>query len=349
MRFVISPYHLTRRDPAAMAAMLLARDVVTLLPTTRESTTAREAFSKAGRVQTFREFMRAWAWSEPLWINGVVTPAHSRHSPLDELLSVGNKITSDPTLEPLRRFTPDQFYEDDERFVGALAADLLKGGADPGVCVAVAAAMDRFAARHALTAVRGIANSLVERRELRESISGGSMIVPIFVQASAQRILHAREVLSDVLQAWWDADEVAHLENASPWALPAPMRLTSTRQQVAAYAAAFEARRDELFEGASDDDVRAIEGAATVTWLTFRSDNSLRCSLDAMMELARPARPSTAPDPTIRTTPSTALAAPADPLDAAPVGALMIKALGVSPTNANHSLGPSKNQRASKR
>lgn len=337
---VISPYHLTRRDPAAMAALLCARGVVTMLPTPREPGSARLAFATAGKVATFREFMKVWAWSEPLWVDGLISSSFDEDSPLDELVKVGKKVTTDVMLEAIRKFTPIDFYEDDERFIGALAADLLKGGADPGVSVAVAAAMDRFAARHGLTAVRGVANSVVEKQELLRSSAEGSVIIPIFVQASAERILHARTVLSDVLEDWWLADDTFYADPA----VSENARLASVRAAIAAYAAAFESRRADIFEGCADDDVRAVEGAATATWLTFRADNSLRCSLHAMDELVRSGKHEH--NITSASQPSNELGMPADPLDAAPVSAVMIRALGVSPTNANHSLNGSRRNAA---
>jgi hypothetical protein len=60
MLIVASPYHLTTREPAAMAALLLARQVVTLLPTPLEGAgSSREAMAAARCVPTYRALVES--------------------------------------------------------------------------------------------------------------------------------------------------------------------------------------------------------------------------------------------------------------------------------------------------
>lgn len=296
MQMIVSPYHLTRRDPAVMAALLCARRVVTLLPTPIEQVglaargaksvessarrASRVAFAAANEVPTFRAVVESWAWTQQLWDARVLVSHIDADSPTTDLFAVGDRIERDERLSPLRRLVHAQFYEDDRRHLDALAADLLKGGSDPGVSVPVAAAIDRFAARRRLFSVRAHATSMVEKAELALASPQAAAVVPIFVQASAARLLRARAVLSDVLAAWWKAADQWHEQ------LVVGGDVSAGREQVqrlaGQFAAAFAARRDALFEGAADDEVQAIDGAASFSWLRLPPDAVITSGLAAL-------------------------------------------------------------------
>jgi hypothetical protein len=62
MLVAVSPYHLTTREPAAIAALLLADRVVTLLP----GPDRRGAELAAERLPHYLDFVLTWEWSVPL-------------------------------------------------------------------------------------------------------------------------------------------------------------------------------------------------------------------------------------------------------------------------------------------
>jgi hypothetical protein len=302
MHIVVSPYHLTTREPAAMAALLLARKVVTLLPTPLEGAGgSAEAMAAARRVPTYRALVESWAWTQPLWDRGLITSHVSGDTPAQDMFDVGAKIGAEEALSPLRQFTNEQFYDDERTYLGALAADLLKGGPDPGISVPLAAGLDRFAARHGLTIARSMPTSLAQRAESTLATGARTLIVPLLLQACAARILHAREVLADALETLWEGDPIEGLRE---------------------FAEKFEERREEILEESRDDEVRVVEGAASLSIVQLPGDAVLRSSLTAMAAMG-PSR-----NHAVRNTEN--LPERYDPLDQTPVTALVVKPLGVS-------------------
>lgn len=265
MQCVVSPYHLTTREPPALAALLLASRVVTLLPGPLEGAgDAKSAIAASARVPVFREFMKSWAWLEPLWKSGVIVAHVNGDSPVGDMYDVGRRIATDHSLSPLRGFTHERLYDDERSYLGALAGDLLRGGPDPGISVPLAAGLDRFAARHNMTVARSAAFSVAQRAEARMGGHATTIIAPILVQACAVRIQHARAVLADALEELWAAPPSAR---SAAWAR---------------YADTFGRRREEVLEGCREDEVRAIEGAAAITLMTLPGNAVLRSSLEAM-------------------------------------------------------------------
>ncbi|QKK09619.1 MAG: hypothetical protein HND58_16560 [Planctomycetota bacterium] len=72
----ISPYHLTTREPPAMAALLLAERSVTFMPSPRG--TREEIEQAAAESPEYVRFMETWAWSMPLWKDGLLGSAAGR-------------------------------------------------------------------------------------------------------------------------------------------------------------------------------------------------------------------------------------------------------------------------------
>lgn len=312
MLMVVSPYHLTTREPAAMAALLLAHKVVTLLPAPFDNQhSALAAFTAAGRVPTYKALMKSWEWTVPLWHAGLLTSNLGGDTPAADMFDVGQKIACEDALTPLRLFAHDHFYEDERSYLGALAADLLKGGPDPGISVPLAAGLDRFAVRHGLTVARSAATSVAQRAESALSSRSIATIIPMLVQASAARIMHAREVLADVLEDMWQAS------SDSPFSEQDPSPFFQ------AYAQAFEQRREEILEDCRDDEVRLIEGAVSITHMTLPGDAVLRSSLTAVASMGKYRISSPAPS-------SSNLPALYDAIDQTPISAVIIKPLGIS-------------------
>jgi hypothetical protein len=273
----VSPYHLVTREPAAMAALLLAEHAVTLLPAPLDADGAVEGLTPrqtAHAVPSYREFLRSWDWTTPLWKAGVLRSRLSSGSVADELPAVQASIAGDERFAALRGFFDDTDVTPHDgasqtMLLSRIAGDLLRSGPDPSINIPVHEALDRFAARHGLVVVRGRAASIAQRAEESLARTIAEAAVPIFLQATARRLLHAREVL---------AAESALVRSSvhDPAAF---------RRACKAYAAAFTSRRDELRMGCADDEVRLIEGNAAVRVALLPAHAVLISSAEAMESL----------------------------------------------------------------
>lgn len=273
MRIGVLPYHLVTREPPATAALLLGDEVVTCVPgpVGANATVAAQA---ATRAPAFRSLVKSWAWSEQLWREGVIRSDVDGHEVIDEALTVRRQIELDDRYTALRPLMRES-ANDEDAYLNAVAADLLKGGPDPGVLLPITAALDRTAAARGLVVARAHASSVAQRAEESLALPRGSIVLPLFLQADTTRILHARDVLADPLNALRDAIDTL-LEEGEPRGLE-----TAARD----YARAFEASREDLHDDAPYDDVRLVEGAASLIFTLLPSDAVLRSSLAAMGEI----------------------------------------------------------------
>lgn len=273
----VSPYHLVTREPAAMAALLLADAAVTLLPAPLSAEGAVDGLTPgqtARAVPSYREFLRSWDWTVPLWKAGVLRPRLGEGAVADELAAVGASIRGDERFAALRdllRGSDGSPHDGASQtmLLSRIAGDLLRSGPDPSINIPVHAALDRFAARHGLLVARGRAVSVAQRAEERLGRTIAEASIPIFLQATAQRLLHAREVLARVL-----ADLRASTSD--------PVRF---RHACKTYADAFASERDELRMGCADDQVRLVEGNAAIRVAVLPADAVLISSAEAMESL----------------------------------------------------------------
>ncbi len=326
MLIVLSPYHLTTREPVALAALLLATEVITLLPG-RLSGAARtrmgDARAAAERMPQYRELVQSWAWTEPLWRAGIVSSDFEGEDAIEDVRTASHAVIRDERFAALRPLMREDVFTDETQYLRVLAADLMKAGPDPAVSIPVAAGLDRFAGRHHLFAARSGAASLAQQAEAKLGRVIGAIVVPVFVQAAADRIIHAREVLQDEL------DELrASFEDLSE-AIdrgedPAELVIAVTAAATA-YAAAFEARRAEVFSLSEEDDVRAVEGSVVVTLTRLPGDAVMQSSLSAMSLLGGAAGRRAAESV------GDAAAGAIVPVGSEPVNALIIRAMGARP------------------
>jgi hypothetical protein len=298
MIVALSPYHLTSREPAALTALLLAQRAVTVVPPPLDLAQAGSAtidpIAAGRRVPAFADFVRSWHWSERLWKQGVLHAQHNRQSATEDVLRVCEHLRSEQSFLPLRHFVKDEeSFDNREMYLHAVATDVLKGGPDPGISLPVYAGLDRFAARHGLVVARSRPQSLAQQAEARMGRTLFTIAVPGFLQASAPRLLHAREVLASELadlgqviapiarrasdprfehDSLVGSDDMSELHNAS-----------------GSLAQAWEEKREELLMGASDDEVRVIEGTITIAATLLPWDVALTSSVRALDVLA-PAR-----------------------------------------------------------
>jgi hypothetical protein len=287
MVIAVSPYHLTTREVPAMAALLLARRVVTMLPVPVDESGGLAGFSAmqtAARIPTYRKFVESWSWTTPFWKREVLTIAHAAQNCTDDMWAAAQHIEEEPACAALRHFLKHHDYPDPAAYLSAIAADLLKGGPDPGISLPVVAGLDRFATRHALAVARSRPASLAQQAESRMGEVVTTIAVPILLQATAERVMHFREVLGAELDALRNAMERV-MEQGRP---SGPSAADAARLESAAHALAdaVQARHDELLMDARDDEVRVIEGVATVTLTRLPWDAAIASSIKAMDALA---------------------------------------------------------------
>jgi hypothetical protein len=281
MRIVISPYHLTTREPPAMAALLLASQACTLMPAPLQGADQEHVRAAAERVPRYLRFMESWRWTLPLWSAGVLSAGEAGDDVAEEIRAVCERIRRDERLAPLRAFVREDMYADPDRYLDAVAADLLKAGPDPGVSVPVAAGLDRFAARHDMVVSRSGAASFVQRAEERLGQRLGAVAIPIITQGEGGVILQAVSLLEESLSPLREAlASVAALSVGNREAA----RAGSEHLRLAAreFETEFADRRAEIRALGASDDIRVIDGHVTVTLLRLPADAALDASLAAV-------------------------------------------------------------------
>lgn len=327
MRIALSPYHLTTREPPAMAALLLADQVVTLLPAPFEAPDSRSAKHAARRSPHYSEFMKSWAWSVELWQRGILISQIEGDDAIHDMREMAQRISVDDRFLPLRSLMKHRLFDSEHDYLDAVGADLLKGGPDPGITVPLAAGLDRFAARHRLFVARAAPTSVAQKAESRLARNVFAIAVPVLLQASADRILFARELLEPELVPLRRA--ISAIASASAEEMQDASE--SLMHAVAAYAQAFDRELPQLTEPDDDDEVRIITGPAVVTAVAMPSDAVLRSSLDAVAIMARSRRSTQVSQPS-------ALPVPSTQGDHAPVVSLIVRAMGVSAPSARSRL-----------
>ncbi len=267
----LSPYHLTTRELPAMLACLLGDRIVTPLPVERDG-------ADSG-AEALAALMDAWSWSAPMWEQGLIGSALHGDDARADIDNVMREIASSDDLAPLHPFVRLREREDPRRWLERMAADLMRGGPDPGLCVPISAAMDRFAARRGVAVVRSAPSSLAQQAEDRLATRLFAFAMPVLAEAPADRLDEARAALAPQLDALRvSMSEAFAVALSGADADPAPIR-----SGAGAYARAYEGARDELLPTPDDpDDPRVVEAVASVTGAPLPQDAGLRPSLTAV-------------------------------------------------------------------
>ena len=277
MLVAVSPYHLTTREPAAIAALLLADRVVTLLP----GQDRRGAERAAERLPHYLDFVLSWEWSVPLWEAGLICGAVDGLNATTDVQAAYAQVASDERLSPLRHLMRTDVLDSEEQFLDAVARDLLKGGPDPTITVPLAAGLDRFAIRCGAAVARSHPTSVVQVAETRLGRRAFAFAAPVLLQASAERLLDARDMLEPELAELRLA--VGGMTNPSLRTNGHERMDPAERLEAAAsvYARAFDRLRPELLES-DRDEPRVIDGVVAITGLILPSDAVFTASLAAI-------------------------------------------------------------------
>ena len=282
MRAVVSPYHLTTREPPAMVALLLASGVTTLLPAPSGGRDAAQA--EAALSPAYMTFMRSWRWSEALWRAGVIAGGQDDEGPGPDVAEAWRMIQEDPACAGARALLRRDLYDDESEYLRALAIDVLRAGPDPGVSAPVALGLDRYAARRGMMVMRPDPASIVQKTEA--GLAGGpslSVAVPVLLEADGETILRAREALSAELNRVREAigRAVDRLEAGAPDAAAR----TDLRAAAGAYQRAFDAALPDLAASVPDDEPRLVAGLVSLTLSSFPADVALRATAAATRRL----------------------------------------------------------------
>ncbi len=288
MLATVSPYHLTSREPPAMAALLLAEACVTYLPAPHRGLDSRALRESFQRSSYYRALFDAWAWCEPLWRAGVVSSLHAGEDTSDDIRAEANLIAEDERLAGLMK---PGLFDDPDRFLDTVAADLLRAGPDPAVSIPVQAGLDRFTARHALVAMRPAPASVAQRAEARVAKRLFAVALPILTQADGESILRARGLLAGPL-AGLRAALADMARDASDDALDHRAVADRGRDPInhaaRRYADEFDRHVAELTRCIDPDHIRVRHATATLTGTLLTSDAVVRSSRAALGALAGP-------------------------------------------------------------
>lgn len=268
MRVFVSPYHLTTREPPAMASLLLASSVVTMTPAPGGNFGQTELRRLTQRSPRYMRFVESWAWTRPLWQAGVLGGGIAGEDAGHDVRDVREMIDREQDFAPLRPLMKTHSQDDETEYLDALAGDLLKGGPDPAVCIPLTAGIDRFASRHAALVARAEASSIAQRAEEKLGRRVFAVAVPILSEAGAETVLALRERVAPELSQFREAIDGA-IAGDTAALVPA----------AAAYTAAFERELPNLPK--NKEAQRTVPAMVSLIALELPADAALRSSVAA--------------------------------------------------------------------
>jgi hypothetical protein len=223
LALALSPYHLSTREAPAMAALVLADRVVTLLPVPEAGVSRAAVRAAVDRSPRYLRLLESWRWSGVLWRAGVVSSEFGGVRACDELERVFEAIVGEPANAPLRplvRTRDRRTGAGADEYLDALSHDVIRGGPDPGLNIPVTAALDRFAAERGVCVVRGATASLAQRAEGRLGRRVFSVGLPMLLRGDGEAVASVREAcarsLADLRAALVAVLRPA-LERSSDW------------------------------------------------------------------------------------------------------------------------------------
>jgi hypothetical protein len=286
LSIALSPYHLATREPPAMAALVLADRVVTLVPQPATGSSRSDVRNAVKNSPRYLRLMESWRWSSPLWTSGVISSGIDDEEACDQLPGVYESIACEESLAGLRVLTRgarQRAAEDADKALDHVAADLLRGGPDPGINIPIAAALDRFATRHGFCAIRAGATSIAQRAETRLGTKLFSIAMPLLVRAGGGRVQLLRNDLeSELGDLRAAAANVVH----SDIPMPRPGQIDAISDAAETYSSAFRRWAMEWARGDDENAERVTGGYVSITAMLMPADAVLRSSQAAIHALS---------------------------------------------------------------
>ncbi|MEM8756393.1 MAG: hypothetical protein AAGF47_01250 [Planctomycetota bacterium] len=268
MNVALNPYDLTARSEAALAALLLADRVWTVMPSPQRAPSAVDIGRAAMDEPAFAELLNAWSWAMPLFSAGIASGAGDvAQDMLAAIRGMLGVIEQNDRFASVRPFMHQALAEPDEVYLRAFCGDLLRSGADPAMALPVSAGIDAAAADYGLLVVRGEACSHATRLEQGMIRELTRVAVPFLSQAGGQRLLAARADLEPSLDAFRDA--------VNGW------RVGEIRDASQQLTEAFDTIEAELCRPTDADEPRVLRGQAVVTFGELSADAVLRAGAAA--------------------------------------------------------------------
>lgn len=267
MEVVVSPYHLTSREPAAMVPLLLADRVVTLMPAPARTMRADDLRHAAASLPRYLKFVESWRWSQALWESGAIVSRLEGLDPIDQVRRVWEDLLAGawPELSSLMR---EGLFDDDRDYLDAVAGDVLKGGPDPGICLPVSAGLDRFAAERGLLSARSAANSIAQKAEERMGRRLFAFSVPVLSQSPGELLADVRADADNMLGELRGAIDEAceHAGRTDDAGREPSARVTQAARRVSGSLADLVAC---AVEASDRKETRAVAATATVTGIAL--------------------------------------------------------------------------------
>jgi len=286
MIVAVSPYHLTTREAPAMAALLLAERVVTILPAPLTGSSRAKAEALAHELPRFRRLLQSWEWLVPLWRAGVVCNAWKGASPVEDAREACRTLARDGRYASLAPLMRPELFDDEHHYLDALSHDLNRAGPDPGVTIPIHAGLDWFAVRQGLGAMRPEPASVAQRAEVPLAKKVLTLAVPAFTRAGPETLLQARQALSSVLAEWREALLTAAGPCIEKLTDPDASALEALGRATRAFASEFASIRQDLEH--DEEEIESVEGMLKLTVVSLPADAVLRSSVSAI-ERVRPA------------------------------------------------------------
>lgn len=200
LTLVISPYDVSARSATAVAAMLLADRVLTLLPAPDQGHPGdAEDHAMARRSSpAYLRLMEAWDWTGPLWREGVLAAGLDGSEVARSVRETRGLVERDPSMGPLLALMRSNDDEPRTEF-DSLCRDLVLGGVNPAVSVPLTSAVESFAAGHALTLARPQAKSLASRFERASQRVLFRLNMTCVIEADAGDLVQLRQALAVTL------------------------------------------------------------------------------------------------------------------------------------------------------
>ncbi|MFN0011274.1 MAG: hypothetical protein ACKVS8_06470 [Phycisphaerales bacterium] len=297
MDLALSPYDLTLLDPAALAACLLGERVVTLLPVPAAGLGREHVAAAFATSPRYARLLDSWRWSVPLWREGVLSSLlEDEHAGSDTEQAAG-RVAQEAAWAGLQALMHAGLEPGTGEGLDLTAADLLKGGADPGISLPLCAGLDAFALRRGAVVVRRGAGVVAgpgrtrcdsaaqaAERQLGESVA--SVALPILLDADAGRILAARAVTGAQRRALGAA--ILRVLNADLCQRPA---------EVAALRTAAKAFADAIEDFAATDTARCKTGWVRLVLRRLPADATLLSAVAAARVMPGPTSAPASPAP----------------------------------------------------
>ncbi len=295
MRLILSPYEMCGASAAAASAAMLGDEeegVLTLRPGPFDSGSRDAARDAAARAPAFLRLLEQWRWASDLWGAGVFRAPPEVAPQRGGLAAALDQIAAELAAgdAPLLAATGARTLGEDEgRFLEVLCRDLLRGGADPAICLPVMALMERLAADDHSALMCGESAGLVWKPR-PGSGSLFSFTMPMLIGATGTDLLRYREALCDPLSRLRAAIGAAAHEAKGESPGGAGVRLAAD-----ALAIAFAEEFGEGFPASSMDD-RPIARDVLITASRAITGSAVR---EAMVRLERvlPTKAARPPEP----------------------------------------------------